>query len=311
MSERTRRALLGAAAAGVATGLAGCIGGFGPGFGGGCTSRYSLELRRVEDVELREAALADPPGDRADQWTELLDTAASEGEATLSTIYGSPVRDGQLVEAGETYHETSVEVVDTESEEAHVLELEYEQDASAPSGATVVDYEALPAVDRAAFDEMTREGKGDRFIEARSVSIGGFEYVYPDEDESDSRFVADSPVWVRYEGEEMEVRVTGTQQTERETFSITLAEVADTDETFVEYVRTEHVAELSGLSEGEREIVRKTTEAEYDECEPLSEDFQGVVDEFRALPERYRPDGNLLVEFEGETYEADLLNAVV
>ena len=311
MSDHTRRALLGAAATGVATGLAGCVGGFGPGFGGGCTSQYSLELRRVEDAGLHEAALADPPRDREARWKELLDTAAAEGEATVTTIYGSPVRDGQLVQAGEAYYETNVRVTDTASVEAHVLELEYDREVTAPSGAAVVDYEDLPPVDRAAFDEMTRESKGDRFTEARSVSIGGFEYVYPDADESESRFVADSPVWVRYEGEEMEVSVTGTRRTERETFSITLEAVADTDEAFVEYVRAEHVADLSGLSEGEREVLRQATEAEYEECEPLSEGFQGVVDELRALPERFRPDGNLLVEFEGETYEADLLNAVV
>jgi len=311
MSDRTRRALLGAAATGVATGLAGCLGGIGPGFGGGCTSRYYLELRRLEDAGLREAALADAPGDRGARWQELLDTAASEGEATLTTIYGSPVDDGQLVQAGEAYHETSVTVTDTTSVEAHVLELEYEQDVGAPSGATVVDYEALPAVDRAAFDAMTREGKGDRFLEARSVSIGGFEYVYPDDAEGDSRFVADSPVWVRYEGGEMEVRVTGTQQTEQETFRITLSEVADTTVAFREYVRANHVADLSGLSEAEREVLRGTTEGVRKECEPLSDGFQGVVDELQALPERYRPNGNLLVEFEGETYEADLVNAVV
>lgn len=311
MSDHTRRALLGAVAAGGATALAGCLGGIGPGFGGGCTSRCYLELRRIETADLRESALADPPRDRADQWRELLDTTAAEGEATLTTIYGSPIRDGQLVQAGEAYYETSVTATDTASVEAHVLELEYERGSDAPSGATVVDYADLPAVDRAAFDEMTRDAKVGRFSEAHSISIGGFEYVYPDESEGDSRFLADSPVWVRYEGEEMEVRVTGTQLTERETFSVTLEAVADTDEAFVEYVRAEHVADLSGLSEGEREVVRQATAAEYDECEPLSDGFQGVVEKFRALPERFRPDGNLLVAFQGETYEADLLNAVV
>jgi hypothetical protein len=311
MSDHTRRVLLGAAAAGTAAGLAGCLGGIGPGFGGSCTSRYSLELRRVDDADLREAALADAPGDRDALWRELLDTAASEGEATLTTIYGSPVRDGQLVQAGEAYYETSVTVTDTASVAAHVFELEYEQGAAAPAGATVVEYETLPTVDRGALDEMTREAKGERFTDAQSVSIGGFEYVYPDDTERDSRFVADSPVWVRSEGEVMEVRVTGTQQTERETFSVTLERVADTSEAFVEYVRGEHVADLSGVSEAEREVVSQAAESEYDECEPLSEEFQGVVDELRGLPDRVRPDGNLLVAFEGETYEADLLNAVV
>ncbi|MFC7227253.1 hypothetical protein N0B31_07550 [Salinirubellus salinus] len=311
MSDHTRRALLGAAATGVSAGLTGCLGGIGPGFGGSCTSRYYLELRQLEDAGLREAALADAPPEREARWEELLETAAVEGEATLATIYGSPVRDGQLVAAGDAYHETGVTVTETASVEAHVLELEYEKGVDAPAGATVVDYEALPAVDRAAFDAMTRDSKDDRFVAAQSVSIGGFEYVYPDDAESDSRFVADSPVWVRYEGEVMEVRVTGTQRTERETFRVTLERVADTPEAFADYLRAEHVADLSGLSEAEREVVRQATESEYDECEPLSGGFQGVVDEFRALPERFRPDGNLLVEFEGETYEADLVNAVV
>jgi hypothetical protein len=310
MSDRTRRALLGAVAAGGATALSGCFG-FGPGVGGSCTSRYYLELERVDDSSLREAALSDAPHDHPEQWTELLETAAAEGEATLRTIYGSPVRSDQLVEVGGAYHRTSVEVTDTESVEAHVLELEYDEEVSAPADATVVAYADLPAVDQGAYDTMTRGTRGERFADARSVSMGGFEYVYPDGTESDSRFVADSSVWVRDGDVEVEIRVTGTEQTERETFSITLERVADSADGFVEYVRENHVADLSGLSDAEADVLRTATGAEYDECEPLSEEFQGVVDRLRGLPDTYRPDGSLLVEFEGETYDADLLNAVV
>jgi len=311
MSDHTRRALLGAAAAGVASSLAGCLGGIGPGFGGGCTSRYYLELTRVDDPALREAALTDAHPDHPEAWHELLETAASEGEATLATIYGSPVRDGQLVEVGEGYYETNVEVTDTASVEAHVLELDYERDVTASPGTTVVDYDDLPAVDREALDTMTRSAKEERFRESESVSIGGFEFFYPDDTEDESRFVADSPVWVRYDGLQVEVLVTGTKQTERETFRIKLEQVADSAGAFVAYVRANHVADLSGLSEAEREVLRQTTEGVRKECEPLSDGFQGIVDRLRALPERYRPDGNLLVEFEGKTYEADLVNAVV
>jgi hypothetical protein len=311
MSDHTRRALLGAAATGVASGLTGCLGGIGPGFGGGCTSRYSLELVRLEDVGLREAVLSEPPRERETLWNDLVDTGAAEGEATLTTVYGSPVRDGQLVAAGEAYHRTTVTVTDTATVEAHVLELEYEKGVDAPSDATVVAYEDLPAVDRAAFDEMTRAPETKRFLEAQSVSIGGFEYVYPDDGEDESRFVTESPLWVRYEGEVMEVGVTGTQRTERETFRITLKQVAGTTRAFVEYVRANHVADLSGLNEAEREVVRQATGSEYDECEPLSDEFQEVIDAFSSLPDRYRPDRNLLVAFEGETYEADLVNSVV
>jgi hypothetical protein len=176
-------------------------------------------------------------------------------------------------------------MTDTESVE-HVLELEYDQGVSAPTDATVVAYEDLPVVDRAAYDTLTGGERG-------------------------KRFVADSPVWVRDGDQEVEIRVTGTQQTERETFRTTLERVVDTAEGFAEYVRENHIATLSDLSEAEADVLRQSTEAEYEECEPLSERLHGVVDRLRGLPDTYRPDGSLLVEFEGETYEADLLNAVV
>jgi hypothetical protein len=174
-----------------------------------------------------------------------------------------------------------------------------------------VDHADLPAVDRAALDAMVPEVERDRLSEARSVSMGGFEYVYPEGTESESRFVTDSPVWVRFAGVTAEIRVGGTEPEERETFRITLEEVADTAVAFVEYVRENHVADLSGLSEAERDLLRQATENEYDECEPLSDGFQGVVDELRALSDRFRPNESPLVEFEGETYEARLWNAVV
>ena len=90
MGDRTRRTLLGAAATSIAAGLSGCIGGIGPGFGGSCTSQYYLELERVDDSGLREAALSDAPGDHPERWTELLETAASEGEAALQPSTAHP-----------------------------------------------------------------------------------------------------------------------------------------------------------------------------------------------------------------------------
>lgn len=309
MSDHTRRALLGAATTAVASGLAGCTGGVG--FGGSCSSQYALRLDRVGSSGLVDAALSDPSRPREEQWLSVVETANSEGEAMLTTIYGTPIQDGALVQAGEAYYETVVEVTETTEVVAHVLELEYEQGQPAPDDESTVAYESLPAVDRAALDTMLRDARGGRFTDANAVSIGGFEYVYPEDAETESMFLTESPVWVRYEGVDVEVSVDGTTTAERETVRITLREVAETTVEFREYLRETVVVELSPPGEAEREVLRRAAGDEYDECEPLSGEFQWAIDRLREVPDERRPDGSLLAEFDGETYVAQVTHAVV
>ncbi|ELZ99376.1 hypothetical protein [Haloferax sulfurifontis] len=304
--ELSRRSLLGGLAVGSAL-LSGCLGG---GLAGSsCPSSYSLEATALSDPELVDTVTQDFH-EHADTVSNLVATAANEGEATYSTYRHLPLDSGDYVEHDGAYYRVERERTETRERTAREVGIEYDRNESPPTGATVFDFAELPKADREAFlaaypSENFENGDGPR-----GFSVGGYAYVYPDG--ADSRLIDAGTVWVRYGGRPFEVTVGETRTVEEETFRYTLEQVGEDRAAFAAFVHEELVVPLDDLSDAERAVFERAIEGEVDECEPLSDDFAALKDRLYEISEnRATSHGPPLVEYEGTTYEVDLVNAVV
>ncbi|QOS11943.1 uncharacterized protein HfgLR_09010 [Haloferax gibbonsii] len=304
-SELSRRSLLGGLAAGSAL-LSGCLGGLP---GNSCPSSYSLEATALSDPELVDTVTQDFH-EHADTVSRLVATAASEGEATYSTYRHLPLDSGDYVEHDGAYYRVERERIETRERTAREVGIEYDRNESPTTGATVFDFDELPKADREAFlaaypSENFENGDGPR-----GFSVGGYAYVYPDG--SESRLVDAGTVWIRYDGRPFEVTVGETRTVTEETNRYTLEQVGEDRAAFVAFVHGELVVPLDDLSDAERAVFERAIDGEVDECEPLSDDFAALKDRLDEISEnRATGYGAPLVEYEGTTYEVDLINAVV
>lgn len=302
----SRRALLGSVAAG-STLLAGCAA--VPFFGGGCASSYTLSVRPLTDAQLADFATDDPYDQYEETATRLVETAASEGEATYSTYHSAPLRAGVYVEHDGAYYRVERDRTATRDRTAHEVGIEYDSETTPPDDATVYSLDELPEADREAFLSAYPE-KLKRGGDPRGFSIGGYEYVYPDG--ANSRLLDAGTVWIRYDGRPLEVTVGGTTTVEEVTYRYTLAEVADDRARFVAFVRDRFVVVLDDLSPAERDVFEQAIDEDVDECEPLSEGLSGLKDRLEAVPEERRLDDmGWPASYEGDTYDVSLAHAVV
>lgn len=296
----SRRGFLVGGVATVAS-LSGCAG--LQSLGNSCESGYSLEARELTDAELAEAVTTEPRGRYEEAATQLIDTAAREGEATHTSYHGPPLRAGIYVEHEGTYYRTEREVTETRTLTAHEIRFEYDEEEIPPGDATVVAFSDLPEADKTAFEgAYPSEKLGDDKPLGFSF---GYTHVYPDD--ADSRFIAEETLWVRYEGEPYRVTVKGTEQVEEQTYRYTLEEVAEDRASFVAFLRERYVVALDDLSDAERDVFEQAMGESVTECAPLPEGFQGLVDRFESLPEERRLRyGTYLASYEGGTYAVEL-----
>lgn len=304
----SRRSLLGSCAAGIAGGCAALAGCVGVG-GGGCSRGFDLTVTPATDGGLLGETLVGPSRDRPEDWRKIVSTAVERGEVRYTAIHGPPVRDGDRVEHGGRYYRIAREEVASEEVEAHVFGAEYEAGRDPPSGATVVAFGDLPAVDRTAHRELFSD-LGDRLDEVEAFSAGGYPVVYPDGAESDSVLVGEETTWIRYDGTAVEVRFEGTERVERVTYRFTAEELAGDRESYLAYVRERFVVELEGLSDGEREVFSRAIDAGEDGirfCEPEDAE-RAVVERLEGIPESRTPRHRTwFLEYGGEVYLTELL----
>ncbi|AFK20558.1 hypothetical protein E6P09_12345 [Haloferax mediterranei ATCC 33500] len=302
----SRRALLGGFAAGSAL-LSGCLGGL---LGSSCTSSYSLEATVVTDPELVDIVTEDFH-EHAETVSRLVATAASEGAATYSTYHSIPLDSGDYVEHDGAYYRVERERTETRERIAREVSIEYDRDESPPAtGATVFKFDELPEADREAFLATYPSKDFENGDGPRGFSIGGYGHVYPAG--ADSQLIDAGPVWIRYEGRSFEVTVGETRTVEEETFRYTLEQVGEDRAAFAAFVHEEVVVPLDDLSDAERAVFERAIDEGVDECEPLSDDFAALKERLNEISEnRAASYGDQLVEYEGTTYEVELMHAVV
>jgi hypothetical protein len=309
-STLSRRSVLAGCAVGCGA-LAGCLGATGG--SDDCSFGFELTMTPATDEDYLAETLTEPSRDRPDAWREIVSTAVERGETEYTTVRSAPVRDGDRIAFEGRYYLFAREAVERERVEAHLFAAEYESGRDPPSGATVVAFEQLPDADRAAFRELLPEADR-RLSGSEGFSVGGFPVVYPDDAEADSVLLGEGSTWVRYDGAAIELSVQGTERVERVTYRFTAEELAADREAYLAYARETFVVELTGLTEGERDVLGRAVEAGEEGvrlCEP-GETERALVERLESIPDSRTPrDRTWFLDYEGEVYLTDLLEFAV
>ncbi len=225
--------------------------------------------------------------------TSVVAEAVENGSATTSDVT-VPFHGGRPVEHEGSYYDVDVEEVGTETVQRYTVAVEPpEEDVEY----TEIGFEELPEVDRDKLRPTFRvDRQGDRRLRAEiayTVEEAGSSALVP-QDEHDA---------VRRDDTVVSLGVDGPREVELDEYRYTAEVVAEDVEELAAWVREQYLWTLTGLPEGEREIVEEAIGEGYYEG--------GVEEEFRSLAGRFvdRPavegsdwGGDYLVEYEGKTY---------
>lgn len=284
-----RRGFLAALATGSVVALAGCA---DPG--------AHLDMERVSDAELAERA-SRSTANAPEEVRSVVAGAVENGSATAEERAASFDPDRPVRHEGRFY-EVTRSVVDEREERSWEVAVDYDPPES--DGPTIA-FADLPAVDRAVLSDLIPPSGDPPESEGPDVGVG---HVYGPEGEEESVLVPDQEYeFVTHDGVRYGLRVEGPRTVTVETYRFEVEAVAGSADEYAAQVRDEYLFVLDGLSDAEREIVTEAVDSSYNAGEP-SDAFASLASRFREHP-GFRVDeygGEWVVEFEGETYWADL-----
>ena len=230
----------------------------------------------------------------------MVSAAVENGSVTVAGVR-PPISDGLPFAAGGGYYDLSWAVVANRT--AHTVDIGITYGDSAPNG-TAVDYEDLPAADRAALSRLLPPREGAPTDDTIGVSV-----VYSDADLRESvlaptqRYDA-----VVFEGQRYALTVEAPRAVTVATYRYTATEVAPNTSAYVSHLESAYAFTLSGLSGSERSVVESARDDTYYADSTDDEAFATLVDRFRAH-EAIQDDGDYgtwLITYEGERYLVDL-----
>ena len=302
----SRRELLAAGAAGAASVVGGCA---------GCAPPPTAELRleRRTDVELAERLYwriprgpTDDPADRVET-DRLARTAIETGAATVETAGELPALDRGVYR--ETIYEFSVEVIDTRTVFAYRVRFDPFRGAqTVPDTDERVAVGVLPAVDQRV---LADEG----FFEERPPGVSTTLVYRPEERDASELVPEPAHAVLVWPDGAARIEVEGGAERTVRTYRLT-SEAVGSAAARGRRLRETVGFRLSGVSDGEREILREARGAGYrvDTDGTPSEAFRELVDRFRPQT-RARPDrrgesgvsGSYVLRWDGAWYWAELL----
>ncbi|MEE6208903.1 hypothetical protein U3A55_01855 [Salarchaeum sp. III] len=223
--------------------------------------------------------------------------AARDNDSVTRTRRSRLFHDANAVRVNGTVYEVSETRLDSTEVTEYELRLDFNPADETPSRGEIA-YTELPPADERRLDEIvTSESK--RTVEGEDIVV---HYGTADE-VGESVFVPDPQYDILvYEGDRYRVTVTSHEST-RETYRYEVTQVADSVDAFVSRIRERYRFTLSGLSEGEREVVETAIDEGYFE---ESDAFQSVVERFHAHDALSRTDayGTWLTQYGGDEYLA-------
>lgn len=263
-----------------------------------CTAGFDVSARTF-----------DPAGELTmrldDTRRALVAEAMEDGAAEGSRYSDSPPVDDGYVERDGTYYATTSAHLGSSEVPALILNLEWEDGQEAPADAEAVAFADLPSADRAALRFAVYGGPFDRERDdhpTEHLGVRDSPVPYPDGTDG-SALADDGETWVRWNGRTYRVRSGERTTTRRHRFRVEVTEVAADADAFREFVADEHLLELSGLSSGEREILREATDGVYEECTPASEELAALRDRLAESDRLPRPMWDeWYVAFDGSRY---------
>lgn len=258
----------------------------------GCADPQSvLILEEVNDEDV--AGLATEVG--SDEG-EVLEAAVDNGTYTEEGLAPPAEFTTPVVYEGRYYLlETNSEKLSEDIE--YLLRVEYVGDSSVDGE---VEYEELSEADREALGRVLPEGSPEGFEEEAA-------YPYSADERDNSVLVGEGETTVVFEGEPFSVETEEGPGIDRNRYTYTAKEVADSREDFVSWAKEEYSFVLSGLTDEEREVVEEAIDGGYYEG--------GTPDAFASVARRFRDHeavesdewgGEWLVEYDGKVYLAEL-----
>ncbi|QPV62345.1 hypothetical protein I7X12_16620 [Halosimplex litoreum] len=270
----------------------------------GCSAEGSLSLTPVDDRALaQEASHVLPTDGSPDEDERVVRRAIDNGTATA--VGERPPVDEQLPfrHDGRFY---AVEYAENGTEPGYEFGIRIDFNASTVDG-RVVDYQKLPAVDRDALAfVLSRDLPDEGALEPGfDFGVGG---TYTEDDAESSVLVpAQEYDAVRYEGEVYPIDVEA-ERTELTVYRYEASEVAGSHETYADSLRERYEFELSGLSQGERDLVNDSLNETYWVEDSDNRAFDALVDRFRAQNPVEETDygGSYVVRYDGGLYWAEI-----
>ncbi|PSP79021.1 hypothetical protein BRC81_05990 [Halobacteriales archaeon QS_1_68_20] len=286
-----RRQVLAATVAGVAGALAGCS-----------QIVASLALEAVDDAGIAER-YARPATRLRDEHRRLVADAVEEDHATHETT-DRPFDPDRPVGYRGRYYEFTHEAVGQRSATRYGIRVDYDPDEGAGEVGDV-DYADLPAVDRAALEELVPPEGDPRTSDGFDL---GKPAVYAPEEAERSVLVPEQEYdVVVHRGERYLLDVDDGESVTLTEYRYTAEQVAADAAELAEQVRERYRFELTGLSTAQRKILDAAREDEYREEEP-SAAFRDLVGRFRSHEaiEADEDGGEWFVRYDAGEYWADL-----
>lgn len=278
-----RRQVLAGAAGALSVALAGCA-----------DPRAVLTMTAVSDEEIAERASVSPP-DR--ESTRIVRSAVENGSATASGTRAPLDVDFPMAVDGAYYDLSRSE---TRIGDRLRVTVKVDPGESAPDAATIA-FDKLPEADRKLLGRLVPPPEG------REGAVGA-SAIYDDADREASVLVPDAAYGaVERDGERFPFEVLGSDEVAAYEYRYEATRVAEDAAAFAERVRSEHLFELSGLSDAEREIVDEAIDGGYYDGS-VSDAFSSLAERFRAhdAVESSEWGGEFLVRYRGTEYWADL-----
>lgn len=295
-----RRQLLGAVAAVVPAVVAGCWG-HGP----------SLTMRETSDSDLLSSAAStisvDTTSDRLRPIVETIET----GTTKLSSPSPRPrVKPAQPVVASAVqrpikydgaYYTLSL----SKTVERTLIEAEFHiGTAGTPPEDTAkpIEYDALPERDRESLEGALPPETGERDYESVQT--------FYDEQEVDSSELVSETEYdaVVRDGQRYSLELDHTEEKSGYNYHYTAERVAATDDDFLSWLRSRYRYELTGLSEGEQQIVTEAIEDGRYTGGDGEDAFSSLSERVLSQPALERDDGagEWFVRYDGSEYVAEL-----
>jgi hypothetical protein len=277
----------------------------------------SLSMDRVTDSELADNAstpvsadeLADPE-DR-DRGVRVLRRAVANESATVAAPEPPHRANETVYRTDGRFFTLSYTAVDTTTGRQVTYRLDRNVTAEAVdrNGWTVVDYDALPPVDRAALHAPVSALSSDT-LDDEDVPPAGFEEerIYSPAELNRSVTADGQYDVVRHEGTLMTLDVDSGESLPLTVYRYRPEPVATDPGPYAACLRDEYTFELSGLAPETRAVVAEATDGTYRTRNTSDPAFRSLLDRFHAhtAVSADTSSGAWLVRYDGRLYWADL-----
>lgn len=247
----------------------------------------------------------------------LFERILTEDGLVLQTYGKPPIRTDRYVASDGAYYRVDFEQVGTEEVPARRADLSWKKGQEAPTDETVIAYADLSEADQIALDylihgpEYSREG-----LPTQGMSITDSPAPYQ-QGTADSVLVGEGTTWIEWDDRVYEVTITTEERTlTRRTYDYRATRVADSAETFREYVADRYLTPLDNLSSEEKSILEAAAEAgeygQYEDCKEPSTGYKALKQRMEKVSDLPDPhNDHWYVSYEGERYLLEIGSWVV